>query len=251
MAPKLDTTSVINVLLVLTSIVSLVLGALSWNSTDVVFLPLPTWLPVLATFLPIFTGFTIATARFLLKNNTNYRAHMLQVLNHAHTMLTTVIGVIALAYIYPEATLACHLNEKWQYFFQHKDVRAIRSIQDRFQCCGLRSTLDRAWPFRDREHGNNACELQLGYRRSCLGPWRDTQRNASWMVFAAAAMSAQLFRRRASWMSTRLRGNGREPQRISEARPEEADGDTEADAEPRRTLLPQSRPGQENMWDVD
>lgn len=60
--------------------------------------------------------------------------------------------------------------------------------QDTNQCCGLRSVHDRAWPFKDRDHGDNACEMQLGYHRSCLTPWRVQQQNVSWMIFAAAAL---------------------------------------------------------------
>lgn len=66
-----------------------------------------------------------------------------------------------------------------------KNAHAIRSIQDKFRCCGLRSLHDRAWPFKDRTHGDNACELQLGYQSSCFAPWREKQQNTSWMIFAA------------------------------------------------------------------
>ncbi|KKK18718.1 hypothetical protein P175DRAFT_0504954 [Aspergillus ochraceoroseus IBT 24754] len=169
------------------------------------------------------------------------------------------MATVALAYLFPENTLACHLESQWQSFFQSKNSPVIRTIQDRFQCCGFRSIHDRAWPFKDRDHGDNACELQLGYQRSCLGPWREQQQRVSWMVFVAAiAMLAvkvgfvYISPSRVPWMNSRSRLRVPEYQQIADA-PEEGqgrDGAGNAD-EDRATMLPQANQGFPTHWDVD
>jgi hypothetical protein len=105
------------------------------------------------------------------------------------TILPAVIATIALSYLSPGEILTCRLEEQWKSYFQSKNVRAIRAIQDGLQCCGFRSIHDRAWPFKDATHGDNACELQFGYGRSCLVPWREQEENATWMVFTAAVLA--------------------------------------------------------------
>ncbi|KAL4788387.1 hypothetical protein BJX76DRAFT_353409 [Aspergillus varians] len=261
MPVKYDSSSATWILLLLASVLSIILGALSWARTTALSLPLPTWIPALATLLPPLTILTLTTFRLFLPNTSQTPQRWTQplhLLNQLHTILLTTIATIALAYLFPGNTLACHLEQQWQAFFQQKNAPAIRAIQDRFQCCGFRSIHDRAWPFKDRDHGDNACELQFGYRRSCIEPWGDVQRGASWMVFAAAVGVflvkigvVQFSGRRTSWMSSRFLGNGRTTQRISAPELEEGDGDGENDGEARRTMLPHSRPGQENVWDVD
>ncbi|KAL2830455.1 hypothetical protein BDW59DRAFT_140985 [Aspergillus cavernicola] len=255
MSPNCDSSAGIYTCLLLTLTISLVIAALSWSHTTTLSLPLPTWIPAITTFLPFVTLLTLTSIRIFSQKTW---AQYLGLLNHLHTILTTAIATLALAYLFPEAILSCHLEQQWQSFFQQKNSHAIRSIQDRFQCCGLRSIHDRAWPFKDREHGDNACEVQLGYRRSCLEPWAGMQRNTSWMVVGAVVLVlvvkigfVQVSRQRTSWMRTHFLSNGQDRQRISGPELEEGDGEPEANGESRRTLLPQSRPGQENVWDVD
>lgn len=105
------------------------------------------------------------------------------------TIVPAVIATLALTYIYPNRIVTCSLEQQWQSYFHTRDSRAIRTIQDGLQCCGLRSTHDRAWPFKDSTHGDNACELQFGYQRSCLGTWEETEQSVAWMVFTAAVLA--------------------------------------------------------------
>ena len=157
-------------------------------------LPLPTWVPALATLNSPTTVLTLIATRIVftrLNNDTarNYQWNTISgILNHAQTAISTIVATLALAYLFPDRILLCNLDQQWQGFFKSKNSQAIRSIQDEFQCCGLRSIHDRAWPFKDRTHGDNACELQLGYQRSCFAPWREYQQRTSWMVFAAAVL---------------------------------------------------------------
>ncbi|KAL4921507.1 hypothetical protein BDW62DRAFT_198075 [Aspergillus aurantiobrunneus] len=240
------------------SILSLIFGALSWARTSSSFLPLPPWIPVTATLLPILTSITLFSARVLQFKIPNHLTQPLHLLDSIHTILLATLATLALAYLFPDSILSCHLENQWQAFFQAKNAHVIRAIQDQFQCCGFRSIRDRAYPFKDRTHGDDACEVQYGYRQSCLGPWRGEQQGASWMVFVAVvgallvkAGFAQLSSRRASWMSSRFLGNRRTAQLISGPELEEGDDGAANEGEARRTLLPHSRSGQENVWDVD
>ncbi|BCS20507.1 uncharacterized protein APUU_20939S [Aspergillus puulaauensis] len=255
---KCDSSSAIYAVLVLASILSIALGALAWARTTSSFLPLPTWIPALATLLPILTPLVFAGTRLLFNTASHRLTQPIQILNHIHTILLTAIATIALSYIFPGNILSCHLEQQWQTYFHNKDAHAIRAIQDQYQCCGLRSIHDRAWPFKGNDNGDNACELQFGYRQSCMVPWRGVQEGTSWMVFAAVlGISlvkigfAQLSSRRASWMSSQFLGSERNRQRISGPGLEEGDDNEESSGEARRTMLPHSRPGHENVWGVD
>ncbi|OKL64055.1 hypothetical protein UA08_00378 [Talaromyces atroroseus] len=106
-------------------------------------------------------------------------------LDHLLTILPTVIATLAATYVAPSDN-RCHLEQTWQSFYHNKDVRAIRTIQDQLQCCGLRSTRDRAWPFKDSTHGDNSCESTTGYRQSCLQPWSEQERRVAVLVLVAA-----------------------------------------------------------------
>lgn len=156
------------------------------------YLPLPTWVPAIATLISPITILAMIATRYFFRPSNNETAQtsrwstISNILNQIHTIILTIVATVALAYLFPDRILSCNLDQQWLDFFRSKDSQAIRSIQDEFRCCGLRSIHDRAWPFKDRNHGDNACELQLGYQRSCFAPWREHQQQTSWMVFAAA-----------------------------------------------------------------
>lgn len=71
--------------------------------------------------------------------------------------------------------------------FRKKDVRAIRSIQDAFACCGLRSPVDRAWPFPAKGVEADACEKAFGRKKSCFEPWMREEHFVGWVVIVVAA----------------------------------------------------------------
>ncbi|KAF7622362.1 hypothetical protein AFLA_008901 [Aspergillus flavus NRRL3357] len=150
----------------------------------------------------------------------------------------------------------CQLNNQWQSYYHNKDSRAIRAIQDSLHCCGFRSVKDRAWPFKDRTHDDDACVEQIGYARACLGPWEQEDKGAAWMVLWAAVLilvvkiaSSQL-NRSPGWMG---RANTNRFIRISGAEDQE-EGEEHANAngnvgDDRPThQLPQ--PGQSTHDDV-
>ncbi|PYI36379.1 hypothetical protein BP00DRAFT_432393 [Aspergillus indologenus CBS 114.80] len=262
---KIDTTTLLYIVLVVGGAISLILGALSWARTAALLLPLPTWVPATATLISPITVLTLIATRVCSQqsNYTTPRSYWWStvsgILNQIQTIISTIVATVALAYIFPDSILSCNLDQQWQAFFQSKNSHAIRSIQDEFRCCGLRSLHDRAWPFKDRNHGDNACELQLGYQRSCFAPWRERQQSTSWMVFAAAilvfAAKIALIRlsgRRTSWMSRQAASRRPDYQRISHpAVQDEEDTQNGAHGEAQRTFLPQSTPEYRNDWEVD
>lgn len=72
--------------------------------------------------------------------------------------------------------------------FRAKDAASIRRIQSAFQCCGLRTTRDRAWPFPDANHDAGACVQSFGHSVSCLDGWRGEERRAAGMLLAVAVL---------------------------------------------------------------
>jgi hypothetical protein len=181
---------------------------MSWARTAALLLPLPTWVPAITTLISPITILTLIATRILFPrvNNETPRNHRWSttfgILNQTQTVISTIVATVALAYL-PDRILSCNLDQQWQAFFQSKNSHSIRSIQDEFRCCGLRSLHDRAWPFKDRNHGDNACELQLQYQRSCFAPWREHQQKTSWMIFAAAVFvfAAKVGSHRGLWCS--------------------------------------------------
>lgn len=84
----------------------------------------------------------------------------------------------------------CTLERTWLKWYTHKNTEAIRSIQDRYECCGLRSIVDRAWPFPDKTHSVHACEQTYGRTQSCLAQWTTNARGvlASFTAIGAASL---------------------------------------------------------------
>ncbi|PYH94929.1 hypothetical protein BO71DRAFT_449792 [Aspergillus ellipticus CBS 707.79] len=259
MALNCGATTIATVIASACAVISLVLGALSWSRTTSLYLPLPQWLPGLATFLPAITALALVlTHRLPTTGAPHHRFQtLLPILSHIHSILSTLVAAVALAYLYPENILNCRLDQEWLTNFRTRNAEPIRTIQDHFRCCGLRSIHDRAWPFKDRTHGDDACEVQLGYGQSCLVPWMQQQQGASWMVFAAAVLVLvmkvgfyQATRPRTSWMGRTFGRRAQEYRRI--AHPELQDGpelrDEEGEAEEGRAILPRGGERYENEW---
>jgi hypothetical protein len=70
-----------------------------------------------------------------------------------------------------------------------KNAQAIRAIQDALNCCGLRSTVDRAWPFRDARHEVTACQEAFGRARSCFEGWRGAERRVAGVILGVVVVN--------------------------------------------------------------
>ncbi|KAK4142010.1 uncharacterized protein C8A04DRAFT_30413 [Dichotomopilus funicola] len=69
----------------------------------------------------------------------------------ANTTLLLLLTALATLFTSPLTTgpafTTCTLSTQWQSLYSSKNEPAIRAIQDTLNCCGFRSTRDRAWPF--------------------------------------------------------------------------------------------------------
>ncbi|EIT74655.1 hypothetical protein AO1008_11709 [Aspergillus oryzae 100-8] len=171
--------------------ISIILGAYDYHPLP----PLPISLSATTTILPILTPILLFLARFLSNQSTTgantptFRNRFItSVISYLLTILPSGLATLALTYLFAPDLLVCQLNNQWQSYYHNKDSRAIRAIQDSLHCCGFRSVKDRAWPFKDRNHGDDACVRQIGYGRACLGPWEQEDKSAAWMVFWAAVL---------------------------------------------------------------
>lgn len=98
----------------------------------------------------------------------------------------TVIATLSLTYMVPN----CGLEEQWARLYKNKDGGAIKRIQDRFNCCGLNSAVDRAWPFPhgrpEDGFGADQCKRMFERGRPCSGPWRQAERINAGLLLTVA-----------------------------------------------------------------
>lgn len=100
----------------------------------------------------------------------------------ALTVCEAVAGTLSATHIYSAAGLKCALNERWQHLYSTKDADAIQKIQNALECCGLHSTVDRAWPFKDKWHADDTCRTLFGRQKSCFEDWRNEERKAATLM---------------------------------------------------------------------
>jgi len=102
-------------------------------------------------------------------------------------MYETVVATLAGTHKGPRETLQCAIESKWRSLFRDKDSQAITRIQDAFQCCGLRTSRDMAFPFPDAHHGANACEQRYDRHFGCLEALIDQEKHVGGWILAVVA----------------------------------------------------------------
>lgn len=74
--------------------------------------------------------------------------------------------------------------------YRNKDSGAIRRIQERFNCCGFNTVVDRAWPFPhgrpEDGYGADQCKRMFGRDMPCSGSWRQAEQINAGMFFTVA-----------------------------------------------------------------
>ncbi|KAF4970736.1 hypothetical protein FSARC_2293 [Fusarium sarcochroum] len=85
-------------------------------------------------------------------------------------LITTILATLLFEGIVPSRVMECMLDRQWMSMFRAHDGRSIRRIQDAFDCCGLNSVRDRAYPFPGTAPSN--CAATYGRRTACREPWR-------------------------------------------------------------------------------
>jgi hypothetical protein len=157
-------------------------------------LPISEIFALFSVLLPIVTGSLILAARRILRSQ---RANILRSCPILYLILIlgfqliyeTVIGTLALTYMVPPSSLNCGLENQWMHLWRTKNGAAIRRIQDRYECCGFNSVVDRAWPFPVGGNTPHTCEIRFERTRSCAGPWRQAEQvNAGIFLIVAAVI---------------------------------------------------------------
>ncbi|KAF9878877.1 tetraspanin tsp3 [Colletotrichum karsti] len=137
-------------------------------------LPITPFLTLLPILLPIIGAANAFYYPRLLFNASRSPARAEQlfptIVQSLQGVLTTALAVLFLQSAMPGANLTCALTNSWQHMFAGKDESSIRRIQDSFDCCGLNSVKDRAWPFQ----GDVRCAQRFGRDTACIGPWRES-----------------------------------------------------------------------------
>jgi hypothetical protein len=98
----------------------------------------------------------------------------------------TVVGTLALTYIVPPTSLLCGLDDMWARFYAAKNGRAVQRIQDTFDCCGLKTIKDRAYPFGDQVPSQ--CAQLFQRTGSCLGPLRKSEQTQAGLLLLVAVL---------------------------------------------------------------
>jgi hypothetical protein len=150
-------------------------------------LPISQAFAIITLVLPLAIVFSTQTAYRLLQT---YAAHPRPILFLAlfafQLIYETIIATLSLTFMVP----SCRLEEQWKRLNSNKDANAIRRIQDRFNCCGFNTVVDRAWPFPhgrpDEGFGADQCKRMFGRDRPCSGPWRQAEQLNAGALFAVA-----------------------------------------------------------------
>lgn len=154
-------------------------------------LPLPRALSAFTLALPLITGLLISSITtlpssqpLLLKPNGNKSAsHQPQQWQNYTllllTILSTVLATLNGTYLPSSPTQTCALDTKWQSMFSRHDGKAIQRIQDAFECCGLHSVVDKAFPFPSKNVGVDACSKTFRRTQSCFNDWRGEEQRVA------------------------------------------------------------------------
>ncbi|KAI0004796.1 hypothetical protein F4779DRAFT_599166 [Xylariaceae sp. FL0662B] len=153
-------------------------------SSSTLSLPLSTATTVLTMLLPIIAAanaffMPVLRKRFLRTRSSALQQLLVPALQIIQAILTVVLATLTFEGFIPGQNLNCNLEGNWQRLWHLHDGRAIERIQDAFNCCGLNSVVDRAWP-------PGQCEYMYRRHGSCAGPWRASMQRSSGLGFAVA-----------------------------------------------------------------
>lgn len=135
--------------------------------------PLPSALPILNIAIPCVAALEYSLSQQLSPRLKQKSFHvLLPYLAGAANLTPFTLFILSLVFAVPSDITYCAADRHWLRMFETKDEVAIRSLQNRLQCCGYNSPRDRAWPFPSRTSDAGACERTQGYQRACGSLWR-------------------------------------------------------------------------------
>ncbi|KAF4972375.1 hypothetical protein FZEAL_9604 [Fusarium zealandicum] len=133
-------------------------------------------------------------------------------------LVTTILATLLFERVVPSPVMECMLDTQWMHMFRTHDAGGIRRIQDKFDCCGLNSVKDRAYPFPGM--APSSCAGTYGRRTACRGPWRGALQAAAGLDFAVVVvvflmqlLSLRLMKEGTGWWNawgSRYHGQGAE-----------------------------------------
>ncbi|KAL7624718.1 hypothetical protein AAE478_006289 [Parahypoxylon ruwenzoriense] len=159
-------------------------------SSSTLSLPLSTGTTVLTILLPFLAAANVFCTPLLrrlllarLGSSSSSPASLLRLVPAAlqliQGVLTIVLATLAAEGFTPGQVLECSLEGNWQHLWRAHDDRAIERIQNAFDCCGFRSTVDRDYP---RGH----CVEYTHRNSACIGPWRASMQRTAGLEFSVA-----------------------------------------------------------------
>jgi len=169
------------------------MSSISLHKIRTLSLPIPTTLGAFTLVLPIVAGLTLEL-RVKSAGRTRQRGRQ-QTLRRWYPLMLfilvvyeTVIATLSGTYIAPDGALDCGLQERWRNLWRLHNADAIRSIQDAFQCCGLRTSVDMPWPFPNKNTDVHECARRLGTDKSCFEDWKRDERLVAGLMLAVACL---------------------------------------------------------------
>ncbi|KAI9801779.1 MAG: hypothetical protein M1825_003151 [Sarcosagium campestre] len=170
-----------------------IIAVYAWARTNYFSLPIPIITYVFALLSPFLTVTGIRA--LLLDNGIITSTQLLPSLSISVVELFGLASVIEAALVtlagsllQPEAH-SCALEGRWRALFQSKDATRIRRIQDGLNCCGLRSLVDKPWPFPTREHGVEACRETYDRVQSCFAGLQREERVLLGLVLGVGGLN--------------------------------------------------------------
>jgi hypothetical protein len=94
----------------------------------------------------------------------------------------TIIATLAMTYVAPPSALECGLTTRWTKLYKARDTDAIRSIQDAFNCCGLKNVHSMAWPWGSPSN----CAEAFERTQSCFAAWKQREQINGGLLFFIA-----------------------------------------------------------------
>lgn len=155
-------------------------------------LPLSPALTFVSILLPLLAGANLLSLPYL-TNKTSRQSNAIikyfnpVVLQSLQGIFTTILATLYSSHILPSDSRECELSTRWQHLFRAKDERAIRAIQEAFQCCGFRTVKDMAWPFPPT---NVQCPARFDRSLACQVPWTSALQRSAGVNFGIVAAVA-------------------------------------------------------------
>ncbi|KAI7084272.1 hypothetical protein KC356_g6905 [Hortaea werneckii] len=164
-----------------------VLAAFALHHSHVYSLPIPDIVCALALALPPLAGVALETVlsldSHLARKGQVHASRIFQATVAAFLIYETVVATLAGVYVSPFGGMQCALKDRWAALRSAKDADSIRKIQDAFNCCGLMSTKDMAWPFPEKAHPEaDRCLVRFDRSQACIGPWRAEEQRVAVML---------------------------------------------------------------------